>query len=147
MTSELVRRVMNNIASKKIDQIPRRNTEGIKNDYEYQKKISLLNYSSPKNENYNSNKKGNKKAMDLNSLADEIRGVSQSDKALIQSKDNIVKDHKNNKMTLSDLSKLSGGKDEESKIYKTPNSSSSKNNKKNMGLSLEDLANSIKKNI
>lgn len=147
MRSELVRRVMDNIAKKNIDQMPGEITEDIKDDYEYQKRISLLNYASDKDLDFSSKNITKKKAMDLSSLADKARGRDQGDRPLNQTADVKIKKSKSNKLTLSELSKLSGGKGEKSESYKTSNATKNQNNKTNRGLSLEDLTNNIKKNI
>lgn len=147
MNSELVRRVIDNIAKKNIDTMPRNNKTDIKDSYEYQKKISLSNYSSGKDSNYNWNNKAEKKAIKLSSLANEIRGTVKNEEAAITSSGKGIKTRRDNTITLNQLSKLSVGKAEEPKTYKSLESSSTRNNKKNTGLSLEDLANNIKKNI
>lgn len=169
MANELARTIMNNIAEKNIGRTnktntynPQRNADD-KDNYELQKSISLSNYSSGVNSNYKVNSSldyksntRNKKAVDLNSLARETRGEKEESKTLKSRKTSNSKAGKSNTMTLDQLSKMSGGSDQEASNYKPlegkvnynfsgDNSFGVKTNKNN--LSLDSLARNIKKNI
>lgn len=150
MTNELVKTVMNNIVKKNIGDL-HENTRISNNEdsYELQKKRSLSNYSnkykSATSSNYSS-KQRERKAVDLNSLAREIKGESNDSKA---SADFVKKTHKksgNNRLTLDELSKISGGKENSENKRKIDNIDHERVKSKH-GVSLEDLARDAKKNI
>ena len=149
MTNELVRKVMNNISKRNIEQEPRTNNciRVTNNQYEYQKKIALSNYGSAKELNYKDRDKIDKKPINLNSLADEVRGRVKTDKPLESNGEFTIKAKRENKLTLQDLTKMAGGKSEEAKSDKSLKDTFTQKSISNKGLTLNDLANNMKKNI
>lgn len=150
MTNELVKTVMNNIAKKNIGNLHENDTRNTEDSYELQKQRSLSNYSSnyssSNNSNYSSNVHSKKKAVDLNSLAREIKGESRE----VKSSDTFTNKNNNksgdNRLTLDDLSKITGGKESTENLNKSSKRDYVKSESKH-GVSLEDLARDTKKNI
>nr|WP_300004989.1 hypothetical protein [Tissierella sp.] len=146
MTSELVRRVMNNISQKNLDSLPGNGNKESKDSYEYQKKIALSNYGSGEALNHRNIDRSIKQSMDLNSLADEIRG-NKSDKPSGPSKEFKMDSGSKNKLTLQDLSRMAGGKADERGNQSSLKDSGMQKETKKRGLTLDKLADNMKKNI
>lgn len=147
MTSELVRRVMNNISQKNLDSLPGTSSKDIKDSYEYQKKVALSNYGSAEALNNIKMDRSIKKSMDLNSLADEIRGTGKSDKPLGPTEEFKMESGRKKKLTLQELSRMAGGKTDETGNQNSLKDLNKQENTSKKGLTLEKLADNMKKNI